>query len=855
MRAGTGKVTWAMMPSGPFVSARFPAFISLVWGVLVWSNWLFFNPLPAAQVKAAFRAYTRVDWRAALEAAPVHVLWAAGLLFLSLAAMGTGRPAAAFLRQRGKAAGSILNCALGAGVLSLAVLGLGFVGLAFSGPAWALTACGAFFGFLRIFYLGLRKTERRKVDPEWRSAKTILLAAGMAAAVFIAFTGALAPARAYDALFHHLAHPQIFSENHKVIGLTHHYLSYYPALLEMQYLLAMLLGGGLEFAKLVHFLWGILVLGMLFRWARESLSVSWSLAAVLGFCLLPYVQLVMMWGYVDLGAAAYLTLAVWLASGKRIRPAALGAICGLCVGTKAGGLFAAVLTGALLAIRGANRRILAVFAAAFFLVALPWGVRNWAVSGNPFAPFLSGIFPTLDFGAGNMARYRSELTSYTGREVLPGGALSFLALPWNASIRNLGVLDKQGGMSGWFIFALPCLLLFPSRAARLPAFLCGGYFLLWLAIPRQVRYLLPIWPVAAIAAAHAVRQMAKRGGLADLAVGGAGVVLFVQLLAAVHRQYYTADPLKAAFGAETREEYLERGIGGRPYSIWAMKWLRENLPRERVLIVSEFALGALWGPKAVFQSAFDTPLVEKFARECFEPEGINKKFRQRKIGHILYGTASGFSMQREYRIFNFDEGSAGRWRKYWTNCAKPVYNQNDRYILFALECGRARKVSSLPGIDEQALADIEAESRELGGAGRLPEALPRLSEEYMRIAVQWDSPRAFELLGWTMLEGGRISAGRSALDQAERMGRDSVFIHYGKGLLCMQDGDLAGAIRRFERCLELDPTMYEARTKMAEILTQLGRHEQARKVIKDGQYSGAGGNAPGQADRRAGQGP
>lgn len=835
MRAGMRKVTWALMRPGSIFSARFPALISLVWGILIWSNWLVFNPLPAAQIKAAFGAYAKINWHAAVAAGSGRVLWAAGLLLLSLAAMGAGWPAAAFLRERSKSAGLLLICALGAGVLSLAVLGLGFVGLAFSGPAWVLTAAGAFFGLRRMVSLKFRRMGSGESDPEWRSPVVILLAAGIGTAVFIALTGALAPVRAYDALFHHLAHPQIFAENHKVIGLPHHYLSYYPALLEMQYLLAMLLGGGLGFAKLIHFLWGALVAAILFRWARESLPLSWALAAVLGFCLLPYVQLVMMWAYVDLGAAAYLTLALWLACGKRAHPAALGVICGFCVGTKAGGLFAAVLTGGLLVARRANRRIIAVFLIGFFLVATPWGIKNWAVSGNPFAPFLGGVFPTLNFGASNMARYRAELTSYAGQMEMPGKAFSLLTLPWNASIRNFGVLDKQGGMSGWFLFALPCLLLLPSRAARLPALLAGGFFLLWLAIPRQVRYLLPVWPVAAIAVAHALRELDKRRGFAVLTVGGAGAVLFLQLMAAFQRQYYTADPLKVAFGSETREKYLERGIGGRPYSVWAMKWLRANLPGERVMIVGDYALGALWGPKALFQSAFDTPLIEKFARESPDGDAIRKKFRQFGIRHILYGALGGFSMQHEYGIFNFDEASAARWRQYWQSCSKPKFNQNDRFILYTLECSRTGRASTLPGLDEQAMADIQRFAEEAERSGRINEVLPVMVEEYREIAAQWESPLAFERLGWVLLESRREAEARTALNRAERMGRDSATIHYAQAFLDIRDNELTKAMARLGRCLELDPTMREARAKLAEILMQLGRYEQASQVIKSGQ--------------------
>ena len=113
--------------------------------------------------------------------------------------------------------------------------------------------------------------------------------------------------------------------------------------------------------------------------------------------------------------------------------------------------------------------------------------------------------------------------------------------------------------------------------------------------------------------------------------------------------------------------------------------------------------------------------------------------------------------------------------------------------------------------------------------------MPDLVEEYREIAAKWESPLAFERLGWVLLESQREAAARTALNRAERMGRDSATIHYAQAFLDIRDNDLPKAMARLDRCLELDPTMHEARAKLAEILMQLGRYEQARQVIKGGQ--------------------
>jgi hypothetical protein len=276
-----------MMRPVPLFSGRISALLILAWGMLVWRNWLISNPVSFVKVKTALAAFGRIDWSKVPLTVVGHLFLLAGLLVLSLAALGAGRGLVLFLKGRGSCGGLLARGALGAGALSLSVLGLGFAGLAYPGPFKFLAALAALYGGCQIISLVNPRKTTWRLESEWYSAGALWLIAGIALALFIAWTGALTPPRAYDAIFHHLAHPQIFAAQHKVIALPHHFLSYYPALLEMQYLLAFLLGGSWQMAKLVHFIWGLFVMAVLFRWSRESLPVSWALAGLACFLLIP----------------------------------------------------------------------------------------------------------------------------------------------------------------------------------------------------------------------------------------------------------------------------------------------------------------------------------------------------------------------------------------------------------------------------------------------------------------------------------------------------------------------------------------------------------------------------------------
>ncbi|MEK7765923.1 MAG: hypothetical protein AAB368_06765, partial [bacterium] len=456
----------------------------------------------------------------------------------------------------------------------------------------------------------------------------------------------------------------------------------------------------------------------LLAWARRSLEPRWALAAVAGFALLPYVQIVFMWAYVDLGFAFFFALTCDRLSRRTSGSTPLlGALCGLCMGTKAAGVFAPVLAGAVLVARRAS---LAPFAAACALLAAPWGARNWAFAGNPFAPFLASMLPTLYWGADNQARYGAELRSYQAAGGAHGGPLTGLfAHPWSATIRNLGVLDRGAGMGAWFLFALPLLLLLDAPAARLPARLALGFFALWLLIPRQVRYLLPVWPAAALASAHAVRALARRGGSSRFVVGALGAMLALHLPMAFARQYVARDPVPVVFGRETVTSYLNRGVPGKPHSLRARDWIAGHLHGRRFLVVSEYGMGMLWGPDAVIQSVFDTPLIERFAREGRDAAQVARKFRQAGVAHVLYGLAGGFSMQPVYEIYHFDEGAAARWRAFWSARAELVHVEADRYLVFGVR-GSPRvpaRASVYPGLDEQWLGVLDRALWDAGEKG------------------------------------------------------------------------------------------------------------------------------------------
>ena len=829
---------------GTRFSTRFLAAAALAWGALVWANWFKSFPVEPGRIATALGAYLEVRPAPFLRVLPAHLAVSGTAALLALAAFGAGGLPARFLGGwRGPGAG-LAHLAVGAGLMGLMGLGLGFCGLVRGPLFWALALAGAGAGIRLV----------RFSRPAWLlRPRTVTLAAAAAAALLIALVGALAPESSYDALFHHLAHPRAWTIAGRVYAMPHHFLSWYPALLETQYLWAFALGGGAGAAKMVHFSWGLFALAALAGWAREYMEEEWALVAVLVFLLTPYVMLVFMWAYVDLGAASYLTLALWGLSCRRAAPALAGALTGFCAGTKAAGIFAPILAAGLLAVRQvlarrdlappgrvrrATRGAWAGLAGGFLAVAVPWGVRNLLWTGNPFAPFMSGLIPTLWWGADNQARYSGELSSYTLPFSGPAAVPRLLTHAWNASVRNAGVLDPQAGMAGWYLWGIPFLLLAGIRGVSLPARFALCWFALWLLIPRQVRYLLPVMPAAAIAVAQSLRALANRGGAGLLVPWAAGFILALQLAQSVQRQHFVMSPIPYTAGNESAEHYIARGLPGRPYAVWMQSWLAANRPGSRYLVMCDYTSGMLWGRRVLFQSAFDTPLAERFARESADGRGIRARFRQLGVREIVYAETSGFVMQAAYRIYNFDEGSAARWRDFWARFAVPVYDQNCWYALYALSPvpapGKTPPLAgAIPALEQQWLGDLNRriilaeEERDVG-------EMRAVMVDYEAAAREHASPMAWERAGAAALRLGEYDRAAAAFGKARAMGRRTGILGNGMGVVEARAGRWGEAERMFREAVRLDPTLENARANLASVVAHRGRRVEALRILREG---------------------
>jgi hypothetical protein len=404
------------------------------------------------------------------------------------------------------------------------------------------------------------------------------------------------------------------------------------------------------------------------------------------------------------------------------------------------------------------------------------------------------------------------------------------------TVHNFGVLDQQAGMGAWFLWLLPLLFLLGAGPSRLPALLAVGWFGLWWFIPRQVRYLLPAWPAAAVAAVAALRGLAARGGLALVPAWASAGLLVVQLGWAFSREHFVINPVRAAFGLETPDDYRSRGLPGKPFSIRIANWLHREAPVTRVLVVSSYGLNLEWGPRAVAQSVFDTQEIERLAREAPDGPRLRIRFRQAGYERILYSAAGGYGMHAVYGMYAFDEGTAARWRAFWPAYAEVVRNQDDQFLVYRLRDRPAlnAQASMLPGLDEQWLGATDYRLAQAEQQGTVAAELPGAEAAYRAVAERRALPAAWERLGTTRLRRGRFADAGAALRRAAALGRDTAVLHDALGVVLAHEGRPADAERAFRRALALTPELDDARRNLVHTLWGLDRRAEALAVIREG---------------------
>lgn len=411
----------------------------------------------------------------------------------------------------------------------------------------------------------------------------------IAFAVFLTFIASLAPPTAKDTLLYHFAVPKAFIAQGGNAFIEGNIASFLALGTEMHNVWAMLLGGFVSpraaevAAGATMLVFFPLLLLAIYGWARElKIARVWSLIAVLLAASVPTAFHVASSAYIDLALALYITLAIY-AFGRWWKDQENGSLvlvaiflgAALSIKLTALFIFAAFALMILLRARAAkdgSGNIGKIFAGGFAalvlagVIASPWYLRTWKATGSPVFPFYMSIWKGEAVGWDvERSNLFQAMNSQYGS--ISKNGLDYLLAPLRISVmaQPEQAMFFDGVLGVAFLIGLPILIwalwkFDLDTEIKIGVGIAGIMFLFWLFSSQQLRYLLPILPILAIAIVLSAETISKKAdGLRTVWQFSFAFASFAGLLVTV-AWFCQKGPLRVTLGGETRDQYLTRNL-------------------------------------------------------------------------------------------------------------------------------------------------------------------------------------------------------------------------------------------------------------------------------------------------------
>lgn len=815
--------------------AWLPAVLLGVWTVLLLAaaapSWL----PDAATVRTLIDSYwKRGTPEAGIVYALHHHLEMIGKTCLLHAALAGAGAAVTGWLVPGGGGGVLMAWAAGFGAVSLATLGWGLTGLMLPGPVLLTVAGLGLAGWMRCMpSRWLRSAWAGRPRPRGFDA---VLAGACLAAVLILLAVGIAPDTSWDAVVYHLRVPTFFIQEHRIFHMPTHHFASFPLATEMLNACLMLWGGldrmgGGEAPKLFHGSCALIAAGCAARLAARCSgeTCGWLAAALI--LLSPFTGTIAVRTYNDFVQAALfgIVLVLWLEHPRGARRLA-GLVCGVALSAK----YSAVLAAAPLALLWLGRRPAPYALAAAAL--LPWSAKNWLLTGNPAAPFMTRLFTAPPETQTQFGGYAASMEHMTLSPRLVGQAV------W-------GVF--QGG-AGERVTELVAILLGAAvllrgsvRAPRGLALFAGGFTVLWCVLTPNVRFYTPgLVALATLAALGwaGIEALGPRWARPAMTV-----LLVLQLIRLPLAHLGLFDPLPFTFGRETAWDHAARSLYPAPFYGRIADWANQELPRRaRLLVMIDIKAHYLWR-RVYHDFQYVQPgLYLRWLRLGHGTmPGLLKKLRQEGVTHLLVVRQRTRDVGNHYA---WEGSELATTAEFLASYTRSVARTDAVEILRILPAPQPRRPVEdydwilftrpenqlIQGGDESALALLETTVRRapwlrdaraflgmaLARRQRLPEA-ERVLIEAVREGSPHSATASFVL--------GQIRRFRHDLAGAGRAWRDAVRLnpaygeaHYNLGLLLWEQRRTREALAELNAAVQSDPANAEWAKVRAEMAAKLG---------------------------------
>jgi hypothetical protein len=500
----------------------------------------------------------------------------------------------------------------------------------------------------------------------------------------------LLPPVSRDELTHHLAIPKLYAKAGQIIEVPIAPYAYYPMLLDMLY--TPWVHWGYDFVpKFIHALYAYLTGLLLYAYLGRRMNALYGLLGFFLFVSMPVVARLSHWAYIDLGitfytSAALLCLLRWREDREALGWLSLGALSlGFALATKPNGLVAGLVISFLILLTVVKpprqnpkwiERELLQFGGLTLLPFLPWLIKNWFQTGNPFYPFLGAWFAPHTMAASPAASF-GGFGLFEKRELLYGeNTWQILMLPLRIFVsgRDDNPQLFDGVLTPILIVFLPWA--FKGKWLEEKKFVAGFAALFFLyalfLVEIRIRYILMIVPPLIVLLVYGVFNVYLR--IKRPACVGGVLLVFI----AWHGSYlwrYVSDlaPLAYLRGSESRDAYLARMLP----EYTALRFINRHTDPSAKIYLLFIGRRAYYCERNYFHDGGELPgFLLATIRAAKSPEQIAQSLEQMHISHL---------MLRDYLLAaflsnNLTTDQAKLWNEFAATRLTPVFRERGHSV-------------------------------------------------------------------------------------------------------------------------------------------------------------------------------
>lgn len=454
---------------------------------------------------------------------------------------------------------------------------------------------------------------------------------------------ALWPQLSWDANAYHLTVPRLYLEHGGFRRIPFNVYSNWPLNTQLLFALALAIRDYV-LAKAIHFVFGLATLLVVYSSVRGA-SRPWTgwLGGAL-FLVNPVVLDELRAAYVDLALAFFLLLAFLMVhhalENRQDRGRSLivaGVFSGVVAGIKPTGVSAVLCLLALYLVVTLRQRErpgqildgLTRIAVPTGVLLAPWGIKSWILTGNPVYPFLYRVLGGPEWSA----ELGVQLQSWQQGMGMGRTWIDYLLLPWRVMVAGGSGYDHfDGRISPLWLVLVPLGLVVGRRQPLIIRSLgvAGLYFILWALSSQQMRFLIPILPLLAIAGALAVAELGQRlkPTAEPMFRWGAGLGVIALLMVVSSSMVVPTWRMLGRY-LELDDPVME--VGAHP----VFGYINETLPEDARLMLLNTNHGFFCEREFVADSFFEASQLNAALRSRDGKQGIQATLEEMEITHLL----------------------------------------------------------------------------------------------------------------------------------------------------------------------------------------------------------------------------